>query len=182
MKGPKPRNLIVSLTEGLLGYLIYQSRCGLHEAYSEYLLYDPIVRIAKDKGWHIKSEFVVDTKLSKGDKKRIDFLFTDKINNTLIGLEVKYLKNKNSSLTIKNDIDKLNSLQNHVEYNKLLCFVIIAGYYSDRNLNQIIRLSEKHGKNKLFYTQELFTGQFKTKYGITSILTNQFTNYKNKLK
>ena len=86
MKGPKPRNLIVSLTEWLLGYLIYQSRCSLHESYIEYLLYAPLVRIAKDKGWHIKSEFVVDTKLSKGDKKRIDFLFSDKINNTLIGL------------------------------------------------------------------------------------------------
>jgi hypothetical protein len=182
MKGPKPRNLIVSLTEGLLGYLIYQSRCGLHEAYSEYLLYDPTVRIAKDKGWQIKSEFIVDTKLSKGDKKRIDFLFTDKINNTLIGLEVKYLKNKNSLISIANDLEKLNSLQNHVEYNKMLCFIIIAGYYSDKCLNQITKLSEKHGHNKQVFTQEVFTGQFKRKYGVSSILINPFTNSKNKSK
>ena len=117
MKGPKPRNLIVSLTEGLLGYLIYQSRCGLHEAYSEYLLYDPIVIIAKDKGWHIKSEFIVDTKLSKGDKKRIDFLFTDKINNTLIKMLLHILLTSISKLFIHTLI--------HVLQPTLQTFVVI---------------------------------------------------------
>ncbi len=54
--GAKPKNLIKAISEGILGYMLYQSRCGIQEAYSEYLLYDPIVRISKDKNTKNKTE------------------------------------------------------------------------------------------------------------------------------
>ncbi len=166
MKGPKPRNLIVAISEGILGYMLYQSRCGIYEAYSEYLLYDPIVRISKDKNWKIESEFSVDSKKGKGDKQRIDFLFTSLTDDNIkIGLEIKYLKYGNSSLDIKKDMIKINSLKNFVDYSILYGFIIIAGNHSDSNVKKINNLADNL-KLKYYYNRT-FDNQFKKNFGIT---------------
>ena len=163
--GPKPRNLIKALSEGILGYMLYQSRCGIHEAYSEYLLYDPIVRISKDKNWSIESEFSVDSKRGKGDKQRIDFLCGSSVNNTKIGLEIKFLKTRDSQLNIKSDIYKLKLISNYTAYSKLYGFIVIAGDHSTKNVQRIKKLQKEFKLTEYFKTT--FDNQFKKRFGVT---------------
>jgi hypothetical protein len=171
MKGPKPKNLIVALVEGVLGYLIYQHRCGLYEAYSEYLLYDPIVRIAKDKQWKIKSEFAVEEKKGKGDKKRIDFLFTSKEDeNRVIALEVKYLKDLKKTIDLSNDIDKLKGLNSYLNKTDVLKFILIAGLLHEPILKKLREINiNLNGKGKSLYYDCLFIDQHKKQYGVVVI-------------
>ncbi|HQK41838.1 MAG TPA: hypothetical protein PKV39_02490 [bacterium] len=165
--GPKPKNLIKAIGEGILGYMLYQSRCGIQEAYSEYLLYDPIVRISKDKNWAIESEFSVDSKKGKGDKQRIDFLCSSSKDKTnlRIGLEIKFLKTGNSQLDLKKDKDKLNSLNDYVDYTKLYGFIVIAGNHSKINVKKIEKLRQELDLTEYFKCT--FENQFKKSFGVT---------------
>lgn len=166
-KGPYTKNLFESISEGLLGYIMYLSRTGMHEAYSEYLLYDPIIRIAKDKNWIIKSEFPVDPKKTKGDKLRIDFLFKSE-NNPLnvVGLEVKYLKTDEQIPDLENDCTKLESLNKYVEHESLKGFILIAGRLSEDKANDIHVYNDKYIKSEHIYSSCYFSNQYHTNYGV----------------
>lgn len=165
-KGPKPKNLIAALSEGILGYILYQARCGIQDAYSEYLLYDPVVRISKDKNWKLKSEFTVEEIDGRGDNRKIDFLCTSGYNSDIkVGIEIKYLKDSKSSLSVQNDSDKLLKLKNCVEYTKLYGFILIAGKHTDYNINIIERQKEKYALEQYYKVE--FTNQTNTRYGVT---------------
>lgn len=162
----KPKNLLAALAEGVLGYMIYQARCGLSEAYSEYLLYDPIVRICKDKNWKVKSEYKVDNRVGQGDKKRIDFLCSHKKDaNYQIGLEVKYLKDPDQKVYIEKDVSKLRQLKEFTKFDRLKGFIIIAGNHSTKNCSYIDKLIDEFELEK-FYSISLMN-QFKKNYGVT---------------
>ena len=47
------RSVVESLADALTAYLTLQARTGMSPAYSEYLLYDPIVRVCKSRRWEI---------------------------------------------------------------------------------------------------------------------------------
>lgn len=44
------------LCRGLVGYVSYLATCSASEVYSEYLLYEPILRIAQSKGFSVQCE------------------------------------------------------------------------------------------------------------------------------
>jgi len=168
-RGPYTKNLINAITEGLLGYLIYLSRTGMQEAYSEYLLYDPIIRIAKDKGWEIKSEYPTDNKTTSGDKKRIDFLFKSSNDQSkVIGLEVKYIKTENKMIDFKKDSIKLEELKNHVKYKSLEGFILIAGRLSRESIKTILNKNRAHLMSENVYTESYFKSQFIKNYGVAT--------------
>jgi hypothetical protein len=70
MAKAKTKNTIVAISEGLLGKLLYNSKINIFEAYSEYMLYEPIVLIA-NRNWKVQSEVPVKSLKSKsrGDNK-----------------------------------------------------------------------------------------------------------------
>lgn len=107
----KVTGLLRSIAAGVTGFMIYQASCGMSEAYCEHLLYDPIIRIAKDKNWDVSSQFIVDQTHGRGDHKRMDFSFKarDKVQygDMRIGLEVKWIDKKIKNVVVKKDIDKL---------------------------------------------------------------------------
>jgi hypothetical protein len=78
----------------------------LNEVYSEYLLYEPIARIAQSKGYEVRCEVPVGTKADRGDHQRIDFEFTK--NDRAIALEVKWWNAKNTGDVTK-DVTRLNA-------------------------------------------------------------------------
>ncbi len=75
----KTEALLHALSDGLTGYMTFESRCGMSQAYTEYLLYGPIVRIANHLDWRVESEWphtkTNTAKVTRGDHQRIDFLF-----------------------------------------------------------------------------------------------------------
>lgn len=92
-----------SICRGLVGYVSYLAPCGVSPAYSEYLLYEPILRIAKAKGFDVHCEFPVLRAGELGDCKRIDFDLRRP--DARLGVEVKWIKNERPDVT--NDTDKL---------------------------------------------------------------------------
>lgn len=109
----KPLSLLDSMCRGLSGYMTYQASCGMSQAYSEYFLYDPICRIAKDKGWSVQAQFPMPKleNYSKG-KRSIDFdclhIKNDSNYKCRIAIEVKWMPSKSyRQLNIDSDIKKL---------------------------------------------------------------------------
>lgn len=102
------------LCRGLVGYVSFLAACGGHPVYSEYALYEPILRMGHAQGYKVRCEVPVKKRKRTastggargGDHPRIDFDFMrpgPKGNH--FGLEVKWT-NK-SAVGVKNDVDKL---------------------------------------------------------------------------
>jgi hypothetical protein len=76
----------------------------MNEAFSEYVLYEPILRILSSCGFAAKSEVVCpgfETKVS-GDHKRLDFVANGKAH---FAVEVKWIRRRTSK--VASDVDKL---------------------------------------------------------------------------
>lgn len=140
MDSKKPLGLIHALADGLTGYMTYESRCGMSEAYNEYYIYYPIVRIANHLSWRVKSEWphMKGSQFDKGgpgDHKRIDFLFSmedkeEKTNKTIswVALEVKWTKQQLRSMDVEKDVAKLKQAKRiYSKEKKLRAFLLIVG-------------------------------------------------------
>lgn len=105
------RQLLHCLKRGLSGYVTYLAACQMNEAYSEYILYEPILRILTALG--CKADCEVPCKglqaNGKGDKKRIDFVATR--NGSKFALEVKWAKS--ARLDVARDYEKLKWFKNN---------------------------------------------------------------------
>ncbi len=97
--------LLHCLKRGLSGYVTYLAACQMNEAYSEYILYEPILRILTALGCQASCEVPCrGLQVSgKGDKKRIDFVA--KRNGSMFALEVKWAKT--ARLDVTRDYQKL---------------------------------------------------------------------------
>jgi Holliday junction resolvase len=93
------------IKRGLAGYVSYLAACDMNQAFSEYVLYEPILRILTSQGYKVRCECVCPGFKSKGkgDKKRIDFVA--KRHSEHFAMEVKWAKSK--KLNIKRDVAKL---------------------------------------------------------------------------
>lgn len=104
------------ICRGLVGYVSYLAACRTSTVYSEYLLYEPLLRIAQSQGYEVSCEVPVPkSSARRGDNERFDFRL--KRDHELLALEVKWIKSK--SPNIEKDIDKLktyNSLTNASGY------------------------------------------------------------------
>jgi len=130
------------LIDGLSGWLAYRQAAAAKKMYSEHFLYDPISEIAKSRGWLVLPQQPIKRKLnSAGAPKTIDFAFvrkrTDDHGPGMVLLEVKYLKNANSTLELRRlqeDINKLSTtfpthlddLLNVAQYGKAKNFLLVA--------------------------------------------------------
>lgn len=106
---PKVKNTIVAISEGLLGKAVFNSKINIFQAYSEYMLYEPILLIAS-RNWNVQAEVPLESLKSKGrgDNKKIDFVLSDlENNNRTIALEIKYIKGIKSKIKLDTDIQKL---------------------------------------------------------------------------
>lgn len=114
-------NLLNTICRGLVGHFSFMATTSGHTVYSEYALYEPILRILQAKGFHAHCEFTV-VPSSKGDNKRIDFRV--KNGQKQFGIEIKWARAK--TININNDIKKLE------QYSKLydsLGYEVVFGQY-----------------------------------------------------
>lgn len=101
-------SILNPICRGIVGYISYLAACSGRPVYSEYLLYEPIMRIAQSKGYKVRCEYPV-VKSTGGDYKRIDFDFKHP-EKQRIGLELKWVKRL--SLNLDKDIQKLHDHHN----------------------------------------------------------------------
>jgi hypothetical protein len=92
------------ICRGLVAYVSYLAACRNSTVYSEYLLYEPLVRIGHAQGYTVRCEVPVARSASgKGDWKRIDFELTK--SGRPFGIEMKWITSPKPDIT--NDVDKL---------------------------------------------------------------------------
>ena len=91
---------------GLAGYVSYLAACEMNESFSEYILYEPTLRILTAQGWSVQCEYPCPgyPKKAAGDLKKIDFVAT-KHDGSSIAIEMKWVRTK--TVNLLQDIEKL---------------------------------------------------------------------------
>jgi len=100
-----PADVLYRIKRGLSGYVSYLAACEMNDAFSEYVLYEPIFRILMARGYtaHCEVECPGLDQASIGDRKRIDF--EARKDNIHFALEVKWAQQRR--LNVENDYKKL---------------------------------------------------------------------------
>lgn len=103
----EPADVLYRIKRGLSAYVSYLAACEMNQAFSEYILYEPILRIFTARGYIVECEYECPgiEHANKGDRKRIDFVA--KGHSLRIALEVKWAKS--TSPDIHRDLEKLQS-------------------------------------------------------------------------
>ena len=112
------RYLMRRLLDGLSAWLTYKQAANAKTLYNEHFLYPPIHDIVTGREWMVRAQQPLKRKIKGGGANRtIDFVFY-RVGNPdrragLVFLEVKYLKNSNSTrqfTSLTSDIVKLRDI------------------------------------------------------------------------
>ncbi len=146
------KNLVTKISDGVLGFLLYECRTNSSYANSEYLIYYPISKIVDSEKWVIKPQFFLSKfkeKKSKGIPNSLDFLFSHRNKSLIVGMEIKYIKNRSKPEPIlANDLKKLehclntNNEEDQIHYG----IVLLTGHldlFIDIDKNGTFDISDK---------------------------------------
>jgi hypothetical protein len=88
----EPKEVLYRIKRGLSGYVSYLAACEMNESFSEYVLYEPILRILSAQGYKVECEFVCPgiQQPQRGDRKRLDFVARK--NKVNFAMEVKWAR------------------------------------------------------------------------------------------
>jgi len=117
---PEPNNVLYRIKRGLAGYISYLAACEMNEAFSEYVLYEPILRILTARGYAVESEVVCPgiPPPKTGDRKKLDFVAS--CEKLTCAIEVKWARGKR--IMIDGDLEKLSaSLRAKPSWRAFLC-------------------------------------------------------------
>ncbi len=91
---PEPADVLFRIKRGLAGYISYLAACEMNEAFSEYVLYEPMLRILTARSYSVKCEYACESLSVKngGDRKRIDFRAEK--GGVLVAIEVKWARDQ----------------------------------------------------------------------------------------
>lgn len=101
----EPTDVLYRIKRGLASYVSYLAACEMNEAFSEYVLYEPMLRILTARGFKVKCEVACSwlKKPVRGDYKRIDFVASS--GEMRFAIEVKWAKK--SKPEVRDDYEKL---------------------------------------------------------------------------
>ena len=116
----EPNNVLYRIKRGLSGYISYLAACEMNESFSEYVLYEPILRILTARGYNVQCEVPCPgiQHSRRGDRKRLDFVASR--NGLTFAMEVKWARTTIPNIT--QDIQKLSAcLQEKKTWRAFLC-------------------------------------------------------------
>lgn len=119
-KKREPGDILFRIKRGLCGYISFLAACDMNKAFSEYVLYEPILRILTARGFSVDCEVECPGVIQpdRGDKKRLDFFATGYERE--LAIEVKWVKRRGMNIT--SDLEKLRGvLQTNRKAYALLC-------------------------------------------------------------
>lgn len=104
----EPSDVLYRIKRGLAGYISYLAACEMNQAFNEYVLYEPILRILTARGYTVQSEVVCPgvRQPKTGDKKKIDFV-ARRSKKLTCAIEVKWARK--SKPRIDSDLEKLSA-------------------------------------------------------------------------
>jgi hypothetical protein len=115
----EPYDVLFRIQRGLVGYVSYLAACEMNEAFSEYVLYEPILRVLTARGYTVQCEVVCPgiDQPPVGDKKKLDFVALN--NGLTLALEVKWVRNRRPS--VEEDLRKLIACRDAKGWRAFLC-------------------------------------------------------------
>ena len=133
MKRPErhsePKEALYRIQRALAGTVSYLAACDTNVTFSEYILYEPILRILMTCGYAVQCEFPcpgIPRHVRGGDHKRVDF--EAKSPEAHFVLEVKWPKKITTTLDVKRDHQKLLAFR---EANpEAFSFICVFGRYN----------------------------------------------------
>ena len=157
MDNKEPTDVLFRLKRGLAGYVSYLAACEMNEAFSEYVLYEPILRILMARGFEVECEYPCDylagNQHKAGDKKRIDFFVRG--HGLCFALEVKWARSNRPDLA--NDAEKLKVFrERNRDSRSFLCV------FGRRIFLESLKLNDNRFKEK---GQPVFADFRKTRFG-----------------
>ena len=107
----EPLNVLYRIKRGLAGYVSYLAACEMNPAFSEYVLYEPVLRILTARGYAARCEVPAPgiPRVTSGDLKRIDFEAQG--HEQHFALEVKWARKP--KMNVENDHAKLVAFLNN---------------------------------------------------------------------
>lgn len=107
----KINDVLFRVKRGLSAYISYLAACEMNQAFSEYLLYEPMLRILTSHNYTVLCEYECPgiEQPTRGDKKRLDFYAKKGVLEFCI--EVKWIKKTRTS--VANDTKKLKAFAKH---------------------------------------------------------------------
>jgi hypothetical protein len=98
-------DVLYRVKRGLAGYVSYLAACDMNQSFSEYILYEPTLRILTAQGWAVECEYPCPgyQKQGSGDYKKIDFVASKQ--STSFAIEMKWAKKQ--KINVASDIEKL---------------------------------------------------------------------------
>lgn len=106
------RALADALCEGVCAHLTLMSRTGAWPVYSEYILYETVLRVARTLAWDVECEYELPKSTAgQGDHPRIDFVFSDLGRGLVVPLELKWVRNPTKPIRIAEDLSKLRRMR-----------------------------------------------------------------------
>jgi hypothetical protein len=104
---PEPANVLFRVKRGLTGYVSYLAACEMNQAFSEYVLYEPILRILTARGYSVECEYECPgiAQPAHGDRKRIDFRAIG--HDLELAIEVKWARSEKPN--VERDLGKLHA-------------------------------------------------------------------------
>jgi len=154
-KNREPTNGLYRVKRGLSAYVSYLAACEMNQAFSEYVLYEPILRILTARGYSVECEYECPgiTQPTQGDRKRIDFHAVGR--SVELAIEVKWAKTEKPNIT--RDVEKLKAfLGARPKAFALLCV------FGRKSLIEAIELNVGNFKER---GKAVYADLRKTKYG-----------------
>src|SRR5262245_28286128 len=114
-------NTLYRLKRGMAAYISYLAACEMNESFSEYLLYEPTLRILTACDWAARCEYGCPgiAKAGPGDYKKLDFVCTDE--RFPFAIEMKWAKTGTAS--VDTDLEKLSAYLNATPGSRAFLFV-----------------------------------------------------------
>lgn len=123
----EPNAVLYRIKRGLSGYASYLAACEMNQAFSEYVLYEPMLRILIARGYRVNCEFRCPgfpRAARSGDYKKIDFEVNG--HNLRFAIEVKWAKS--AALDVQGNREKLAAF--HLDDPNSFSFLCIFGRQS----------------------------------------------------
>lgn len=154
----EPKEVLYRIKRGLAGYVSYLAACEMNESFSEYVLYEPILRILSAQNYSVKCEVVCPGVQHQpiGDRKRLDFVAEK--GEIVFAMEVKWAKK--NKINVTNDIKKLRAYCN--QQPNAQGFLCVFG--TESKIKNISLTHNDHIKNR---GNPVIAEFGRTKYGCT---------------
>ncbi len=118
-----PSDVLYRIKRGLSGYVSYLAACEMNQSFSEYILYEPTLRILTALGFSVKCEEPCPgvPRKARGDVKKLDFVADG--NGLRFAIEMKWVRTRRPRVV--GDIEKLRCFRNSTD--GALAFLCVFG-------------------------------------------------------